>query len=82
VVNKVDPQLSKPLEDSTLDVQGFESPRSLMDRVDEDLVPLLDLAHRPVISSRQFNRQQEEARKLHLTDVDDRGPLNLGQRIA
>jgi aspartate carbamoyltransferase catalytic subunit len=29
-----------------------------MDRVNEDLVPLLDLAHRPVISARQFNREQ------------------------
>jgi aspartate carbamoyltransferase catalytic subunit len=58
VVNKIDPQLTKPLEETALDIQGFESPRLLMDKVNEDLVPLLDLAHRPVISARQFNRDQ------------------------
>jgi len=51
-------QLEQPLKENELDVQGFESPRLLMDAVDEDLVPLLDLAHRPVISARQFNREQ------------------------
>jgi len=51
-------QLDQPLEEKPLDVQGFESPRSLMDAVDEDLVPLLDLAHRPVISARQFSQEQ------------------------
>ncbi|MES9945370.1 MAG: aspartate carbamoyltransferase [Candidatus Thiodiazotropha sp.] len=54
----MDPHLSKPLEETTLDIQGFESPRLLMESVSEDLVPLLDLAHRPVISARQFNREQ------------------------
>lgn len=58
MVIKIDPHLSKPLEDTILDIQGFESPRILMERVSEDLVPLLDLAHRPVISARQFNREQ------------------------
>jgi len=58
VVSEVDPQLNKPLEDEPLDAQGFESPRELMDAVEEDLVPLLELAHRPVISARQFNRDQ------------------------
>jgi aspartate carbamoyltransferase catalytic subunit len=57
-VNKIDPQLTKPLEETALDIQGFESPRLLMEKVNEDLVPLLDLAHRPVISARQFNRDQ------------------------
>lgn len=51
-------QLEQPLEESSLDVQGFESPRSLMEAVDEDLVPLLELANRPVISARQFNIEQ------------------------
>lgn len=51
-------QLDQPLEQHELDVQGFESPRSLMDAVEEDLVPLLELAHRPVISARQFSRDQ------------------------
>jgi aspartate carbamoyltransferase catalytic subunit len=57
-VNDIDPQLKEPLEDQPLDTQGFESPRALMEIVPEDLVPLLDLAHRPVISAKQFNREQ------------------------
>jgi len=57
-VNDIDPQLKEPLEDNPLDTQGFESPRALMDVVPEDLVPLLELAHRPVISAKQFNRDQ------------------------
>jgi aspartate carbamoyltransferase catalytic subunit len=58
VTNDPDTQFDKPLEDAPLDTRGFERPRSLMDSVDEDLVPLLDMAHRPVISARQFNREQ------------------------
>lgn len=58
MVNDLESKLSKPLEDPVLDVQGFESPRVLLDSVDEDLVPLLDIAHHPVISARQFNRDQ------------------------
>jgi aspartate carbamoyltransferase catalytic subunit len=57
-VNHLDAQLSKPLEETPLDIQGFECPRALMEATPEDLVPLLDLAHRPVISARQFNRSQ------------------------
>jgi aspartate carbamoyltransferase catalytic subunit len=57
-VNDIDPQLKAPLVEPPLDTQGFESPRALMDIVPEDLVPLLDLAHRPVISAKQFNRDQ------------------------
>lgn len=57
-MNDIDPQLQEPLEDNPLDTQGFESPRALMDVVPEDLVPLLDLAHRPIISAKQFNRDQ------------------------
>lgn len=51
-------QLDQPLKEQELDTQGFESPRLLMESVEEDLVPLLDLAHRPVISARQFSRDQ------------------------
>lgn len=58
MVNDIDAQLTKPLEEPALDVQGFERPRSLMEQLAEDLVPLLELAHRPVISARQFNREQ------------------------
>lgn len=51
-------QLEQPLDEQPLDVQGFESPRSLMDVLPEDLIPLLEMAHRPVISARQFNHEQ------------------------
>lgn len=51
-------QLDQPLEEQPLDIQGFESPRLFMDLIEEDLVPLLELAHRAVISARQFNREQ------------------------
>jgi aspartate carbamoyltransferase catalytic subunit len=45
-------------EERELDVQGFEKPRDLMDLVEEDLSPLLELSSRPVISARQFDKQQ------------------------
>lgn len=57
-MNDIDPQLKTPLEDPPLDTQGFESPRALIEMVPEDLVPLLEIAHRPVISAKQFNRDQ------------------------
>ncbi|MES9939190.1 MAG: aspartate carbamoyltransferase [Candidatus Thiodiazotropha sp. 6PLUC2] len=50
--------MKDPIEEDTLDRQGFERPHELMQVVEEDLLPLLELAHRPVISSRQFNREQ------------------------
>lgn len=58
MLKPLDPQLTRPLKDHPLDTQGFETPRHLMSSVEEDLAPLLDLAHRPVISARQFKRQQ------------------------
>lgn len=52
-------RLEEPLEDErALDVQGFERPRALMDTVAENLAPLLDAANRPVVSARQFDRDQ------------------------
>jgi aspartate carbamoyltransferase catalytic subunit len=57
-VNDLDPQLTQPVEEPTLDTQGFERPRDLMEQVPEDLVPLLELVHRPVVSARQFSREQ------------------------
>lgn len=57
-MNPVDLQLNEPLEDKSLDTQGFESPRAFIEVVPEDLVPLLELAHRPVISAKQFSRAQ------------------------
>lgn len=59
VVNSnLDPRLKARIEEDTLDTQGFERPHALIQAVEEDLVPLLELAHRPVISSRQFSREQ------------------------
>jgi aspartate carbamoyltransferase catalytic subunit len=57
-VNDLDPQLTQPVEDNPLDTQGFECPRDLMEKVSEDLVPLLELVHRPVVSARQYSREQ------------------------
>ncbi len=56
--NKLDPQLTQPVAEPPLDTQGFERPRDLMQEVPEDLVPLLELVHRPVVSARQFSREQ------------------------
>lgn len=50
--------LDQPVQEEALDTQGFESPRNLMECVEEDLAPLLKLADRPVISAKQYNRQQ------------------------
>ena len=58
MVDKLNPLLRKQLEDQPLDIQGFERPRDLLDAIEEDLVPLLDLAQRPVVSARQFTREQ------------------------
>jgi len=58
MVNKLNPRLREPLEEQPLDTQGFERPRNLLDAVDEDLAPLLDLAQRPVVSANQFTRRQ------------------------
>jgi aspartate carbamoyltransferase catalytic subunit len=58
VKQSLDPRLKNPIEEDALDTQGFERPHALLQALDEDLVPLLDLAYRPVISARQFDRYQ------------------------
>lgn len=58
VDNKLDPRLHEPLDKHILDTQGFERPRELLDQIEEDLTPLLSLAQRPVVSARQFSREQ------------------------
>ena len=58
MVNKLNPRLQDPLGEQPLDIQGFERPRELISAIDEDLTPLLDLAQRPVVSARQFSRDQ------------------------
>lgn len=57
-MNHLNPRLRDPLEEQPLDVQGFERPRALLERIPEDLTPLLDLVNRPVVSARQFSRAQ------------------------
>ncbi len=48
-----------PLDDEPrLDTQGFERPRNFMEKIAEDLSPLLEIANRPIISARQFDRAQ------------------------
>lgn len=58
VDNALDPRLHAPVEKHLLDTQGFERPRELLDHIEEDLTPLLTLAQRPVVSARQFSREQ------------------------
>ncbi|MGD8842053.1 MAG: aspartate carbamoyltransferase [Gammaproteobacteria bacterium] len=58
MVDKDNPRLREQLADQPLDTQGFELPRDLLDAIDEDLTPLLDLAQRPVVSANQFTREQ------------------------
>lgn len=54
----LDPQLKQPVEEHPLDVRGFERPRQLVDEIPEDLTTLLELVHRPVVSAKQFKREQ------------------------
>jgi aspartate carbamoyltransferase catalytic subunit len=58
MVNRLSPKLRAPVEGQPLDIQGFEQPRALLDRIPEDLSPLLDLVERPVVSASQFSREQ------------------------
>jgi aspartate carbamoyltransferase catalytic subunit len=58
MVEKLSRRLLDPVEERPLDIQGFEQPRALLNRIPEDLTPLLDLVKRPVVSAHQFNRQQ------------------------
>lgn len=54
----MDPRLNEPVDKHVLDTQGFERPRAFMDSLEENLAPLLELVHRPVVSARQFDRDQ------------------------
>lgn len=58
MVDKQSPRLKEQLQEPPLDTQGFERPRNLLEAIDEDLSPLLDLAQRPVVSANQFSREQ------------------------
>jgi aspartate carbamoyltransferase catalytic subunit len=52
--DKYETQLQEP----ELDLRGFDRPRKLLDNIEEDLAPLLELVKRPVITARQFKREQ------------------------
>lgn len=58
MVNKLSRKLLDPLEGQPLDIQGFEQPRELLNRIPEELISLLDLVQRPVVSASQFTREQ------------------------
>jgi aspartate carbamoyltransferase catalytic subunit len=51
-------RLTEQLDEPGLDLHGFEQPRKLLNSIDEDLTPLLKLVNRPVVTARQFDRQQ------------------------
>lgn len=51
-------RFEEPLKEAPLDLRGFDRPRALIESIEEDLTPLLDLVKRPVISARQFTAQQ------------------------
>lgn len=58
MVTRDERRLSEQLDEPELDLHGFEQPRKLLDTIDEDLGPLLNLVNRPVVTARQFDRQQ------------------------
>ena len=51
-------KIETPLEDPPLDLRGFDRPRILLDEIEEDLTALIELVRRPVVTARQFNRDQ------------------------
>jgi aspartate carbamoyltransferase catalytic subunit len=55
VRKKLHPLLEKPIQ-ARLWTAGIERPTGLMDRITEDPEVLLDLANRPIISAKQFDR--------------------------
>lgn len=58
MVTKARVILEDQLEDAPLDLRGFDRPRALIEAIEENLTPLLDLVKRPVISARQFTGEQ------------------------
>jgi len=58
VVNKETSDITEQLDEPKLDLHGFERPRELLGQIVEDLACLLELVKRPVVSARQFNRDQ------------------------
>jgi aspartate carbamoyltransferase catalytic subunit len=55
-VNRLDPLLRKPLRPKD-GAAGIERPMALLQYITEDPAPLVELANRPVVSARQFQRE-------------------------
>jgi aspartate carbamoyltransferase catalytic subunit len=58
VVNKETTELTEQLDEPKLDLHGFERPRVLLEQIEENLACLLELVKRPIVSARQFRRDQ------------------------
>jgi aspartate carbamoyltransferase catalytic subunit len=57
VVSELDPLLRDPVQ-PRIATDGFERPQALFESITEDPDPLVDLANRPVVSARQFDRKK------------------------
>lgn len=55
MVNRLHPLLREPVHPNDWK-SGLEHPQNLLNRIDEDPAPLVDLANRPIVSARQFDR--------------------------
>lgn len=58
MVSRNEKRLTEPLDEPQLDLHGFDRPRLLLEAIDENLVPLLDLVNRPIVTARQFTGEQ------------------------
>ncbi len=54
-MNRLHPLLKEPVQPADWR-EGLDRPQALLDYVSEDPEPLMDLAHRPIVSARQFDR--------------------------
>ncbi len=53
----LDPLLKEPVQPKDW-TAGLERPKQLLEHIAEDPEPLVDLAHRPIVSARQFDRDK------------------------
>lgn len=54
-MKELDPLLQEPVQPKDW-TAGLERPKQLLEHIEEDPEPLVDLAHRPIVSARQFDR--------------------------
>jgi aspartate carbamoyltransferase catalytic subunit len=57
VVNDLDPLLTQPVQPKDW-TSGIERPQALLDLIEEDPEPLVELASLPIVSARQFDRDK------------------------